>query len=135
MFGTRRWFLKTATAGGAAWLAGCGPRAVVPAPEEPSRVERLDQALSAAARYLLGCQSADGGWHSDVYGPFKEGPSLTPLVLRTLLSLPAEKDVESRYRKGAAYLASQVRDDATIDAGPHGITYPVYTSAGAVEVL
>ena len=69
----------------------------------------LDRALAGAARFLLGCQAADGAWHSDVYGPFKEGPSLTPLVLRTLLSLPAGKDTETSYRKGAAYLAAAGR--------------------------
>jgi squalene-hopene/tetraprenyl-beta-curcumene cyclase len=116
-------------------LAGCGLRPVTTDPPEPSRVERIDQALSAATRFLLGSQSTDGGWHSDVYGPFKEGPSLTPLVLRTLLALPAGQDLEDRYRKGAAYLAAQVRDDGTIEAGPNGMAYPVYTSAGAVQVL
>jgi squalene-hopene/tetraprenyl-beta-curcumene cyclase len=135
MPGTRRWFLETVAAAGAAWLAGCGSRAPVDHPPELSRVERIDQALSAAARFLLDRQSADGGWHSDVYGPFKEGPCLTPLVLRTLVALPASKDLEDRYRKGAAYLASQVGADGTIDAGQYGLNYPVYTSAGAAEIL
>jgi hypothetical protein len=135
MSGSRRWFLKTVTTGAAAWLAGCGTRSAVVDTSKPSRIERIDQTLSSAARFLLGCQSADGGWHSDVYGPFKEGPCLTPLVLRTLLTMPASKDREAPYRKGAAYLASLVQSDSVIDAGPHGIAYPVYTSAGAVQVL
>jgi squalene-hopene/tetraprenyl-beta-curcumene cyclase len=126
---TRRWFLTSVALTGSAWLC----RRVFSAPE-PARVERIDKALSAASDYLLKLQSDDGAWHSDHYGPFKEGPSLTPLVLRTLLST-ASKAAEARYRKGAAYLAAQVRSDGTIDPGPHGLDYPVYTSAGAVQVL
>jgi squalene-hopene/tetraprenyl-beta-curcumene cyclase len=135
MTGSRRWFLQSVTAGGVTWLAGCGTRPAVVSSPEPSRVECIDQALSVAGRFLLGRQSADGGWHSDVYGPFKEGPCLTPLVLRALLSLPAGTDVGECYRKGAAYLASHVRPDGTIEAGPQGIVYPVYTAAGATQVL
>src|SRR5260370_12313523 len=126
---SRRWFLKSVAFGGTALLTD----GVCSAPK-PGRVERIDAALSAASGYLLKGQSDDGGWHSDHYGPFKEGPSLTPLVLRTLVNTPG-KDVEARYRKGAAYLAAQVRRDGTIDPGRHGLDYPVYTSAGAVQAL
>src|SRR5258707_1765676 len=133
---SRRRFLKAVTVGGAAWLAGCGTRGSVgTGPAAPTWVERVDQALSSTARFLLAAQLADGSWHSDVYGPFKDGPSLTPLVLRTLLTLPGGQDLEAGYRTGAAYLASQVQPDGTIHAGPIGIAYPVYTSAGAVKVL
>jgi hypothetical protein len=133
---SRRRFLKTVTVGGAAWLAGCGPGGSVgTGPAAPARVERIDQALASAARFLLAAQLADGSWHSDVYGPFKDGPSLTPLVLRTLLTLPGGQDLEAGYRRGAAYLASQIQPDGTINAGPLGIAYPVYTSAGAVRML
>jgi squalene-hopene/tetraprenyl-beta-curcumene cyclase len=132
---SRRWFLKTVTTGVTSWLAGCGSRSAVLDPPKPSSGERIEQALSSAARFLLGGQSADGGWHSDVYGPFKSGPCLTPLVLRTLSALPTNNDVEAAYRKGVDYLASFVQPDGSIDAGPLGIVYPVYTSAGAVHVL
>src|SRR5260370_21924346 len=126
---SRRRFLKAVTVGGAAWLAGCGTRgAVGTGPSAPAQVERIDQALSSAARFLLAAQLADGSWHSDVYGPFKDGPSLTPLVLRTLLTLPGGQDLEAGYRTGAAYLASQIQPDGTIHAGPLGLAYHVYTS-------
>src|SRR5260370_29917894 len=133
---SRRRFLQSVTAGGAAWLAGCSPRgSIETSPPAPSRVERIDHALSSATKFLLGAQSADGGWHSDVYGPFKDGPCLTPLVLRTLQTSPGRPDLEAGYRKGAAYLAAQIQRDGTINAGPYGIAYPVYTSAGAAKVL
>src|SRR4051812_23156685 len=107
MTGSRRWFLKAVTVGGTAWLAGCGNRGpVVICPPAPGRLERVDQALSFAVRLLLGSQSADGSWRSDVYGPFKDGPSLTPLVLRALLNLPTGKELEDAVAKGAAYLAA-----------------------------
>lgn len=136
MTGSRRWFLKMAATGGTAWLTGCGgsDRMVI-CPPPPSQVARIDQALSAAGRFLLDRPTPDGGWHSDVYGPFKEGPTLTPLVLRALLHLPpGVSGLESRYRQGAAYLANHVQDDGRV-ANPNGVTYPVYTSAGAVQVL
>jgi hypothetical protein len=148
---SRRKFIKTITVGGTAWLAGCGRGGSIgTVPAAPTRVERIDHALSSAARFLLNCQLPDGSWHSDVYGPFKDGPSLTPLVLRSLLTLPVQPrtlraapagegrvtgDLEAGYRKGAAYLASQVQPHGTITAGPLGLAYPVYTSAGAVTVL
>jgi squalene-hopene/tetraprenyl-beta-curcumene cyclase len=144
---SRRRFIKTVTVGGTAWLAGCGTRGSVGTiPVVPTRVDRIDQALSSATRFLLSGQLPDGSWHSDVYGPFKDGPSLTPLVLRTLLTLPAHPaaavgegsarwELEAGCRKGAAYLASQVQPDGSIAAGPQGMAYPVYTSAGAVGVL
>jgi squalene-hopene/tetraprenyl-beta-curcumene cyclase len=133
--GSRRWFLNTVAAAGTSWLAGCGTRATVIGPPEPTRVERIDGALSAALQYLRGCQSDDGSWRSDVYGHFKDGPSLTPLALRTLLVLPGSKDAQASCRKGSAFLAGMVQADGTIAVGPQGINYPVYTSAGAAEVL
>ena len=136
MIGSRRWFLKTVSVGGCAWLAGCGSTGSVGTkPGEPTRVERIDEALSSARQFLLGRQSDDGGWHSDVYGPFKEGPALTPLVMRTLATLPASEDLERAFRKGADYLAAQIKADGTVTVGPHGLDYPVYSAAGAVEVL
>src|SRR5260370_8434726 len=112
---SRRRFLKAVTVGGAGGLAGCGSRGSVgTGPAAPTRVERVDQALSSTARFLLAAQLADGSWHSDVYGPFKDGPSLTPLVLRTLLTLPGGQDLEAGYRTAAPYLASHAQPTATI---------------------
>src|SRR5438128_3396340 len=98
-------------------------------------LDRRDRALEAAAKYLIDHQDADGAWRSDVYGIFKDGPSLTPLVLETLLALPSSTRSEAACQKGAAYLARLVRPDGTIDEGPHGLSYPVYTAVFAVRGL
>lgn len=39
---------------------------------------------TAALDYLVGRQSADGAWRSKVYGMFRGGEALTPLVLRAI---------------------------------------------------
>jgi squalene-hopene/tetraprenyl-beta-curcumene cyclase len=92
---------------------------------------------------LIDRQDADGAWRSDTYGVFKDGPSLTPLVLETLLlhrgvdtpRSPASIRLDAACQKGAAYLDRLVRADGTIDEGPHGLSYPVYTAVFAVRAL
>jgi squalene-hopene/tetraprenyl-beta-curcumene cyclase len=100
-----------------------------------ARENRSASALTRAARYLIEHQDADGAWRSDTYGVFKDGPSLTPLVLDTLLNLPSSKESEEACRKAATYLAKLVRPDGTIDEGPIGLSYPVYTAVFAVCAL
>jgi hypothetical protein len=96
---------------------------------------RASAALASAVRFLLDRQGPDGAWRSDTYGVFKGGDALTPLVVRTLLELPAAGEVLDRARRGLAYLAGMARADGTIDEGRYGLSYPVYTSALAVTVL
>src|SRR5438132_8354469 len=105
-------------------VQGCGgARSDSPGPqtsevsENFGSLERYDRALAAAAKYLIDRQDGDGAWRSDVYGIFKDGPSLTPLVLDTLLAPPSTTRSEAACRKGAAYLARMVRQDGTIDEG------------------
>src|SRR5216683_4909781 len=121
---------------------GCGgARSDSPRPqtsevsENFGSLERHDRALALAATYLIDRQDADGAWRSDTYGVFKDGPSLTPLVLETLLSLPSTEQTKTACRKGAEYLAGLVRADGTIDEGPRGLSYPVYTAAYSVRAL
>jgi Prenyltransferase and squalene oxidase repeat len=101
----------------------------------PTRINRVDESLTRAAQLLLRCQNTDGAWRSEIYGPLKDGPSLTPLAVAALLRTPASKERDVACRKGADYLAAMVKPDGTIEAGRFGIAYPVYTSAGAVVVL
>jgi hypothetical protein len=90
--------------------------------------------LQAAVRFLLARQDADGAWRSDTYGAFKDGGSLTPLVLDALLTSGSEEALPA-VRRGAAYLASMVRSDGTINAGPAGLSYAAYTAPLTALVL
>jgi hypothetical protein len=117
---------------------------------------RIDRSLALGVRFLLHQQSPDGAWRSDTYGAFKDGYSLTPLVIHTLLASndreaasalnkgakflasavqPDGTIAASALNKGAKFLASAVQPDGTIDAGPLGLSYPVYTAALTVVVL
>lgn len=133
MFFSRRRFLKSVLGSSALGLASCSSK-VAPS-RGPRQLEIVERTEAFTAYVLLSQQSDDGGFRSKVYGPFKDGLSLTPLVLRTMLTSHGGRDVHTGCRKGAAYLASFVQPDGTLAAGPHGIPYPVYTSAGAVWVL
>src|SRR5438445_9973840 len=115
-------------------LGGCGaPRA--DDPRALRQTERIDRALAAGARFLLAQQSADGAWRSDTYGPFKDGASLTPLVVQALQASPLSPERQAAYRRGIDYLAAFARSDGAIESGPHGLSYPLYTAAGAVTLL
>lgn len=125
-------------------LQGCGAAQSDSANSSHSRTprgnavstqEHLDGALAAASRFLIDNQDADGAWRSDTYGVFKDGPSLSPLVLETLLGLPRTKKLDVACGKGAAYLARLVRTDGTIDEGPRGLAYPVYTAVFSALAL
>ncbi len=127
-----------------AFFAGCRSRTLPEKdPDEdqparttaPSRRTRIDRSLARAARFLLARQSADGAWRSDTYGSFKDGPSLTPLVVNALLACSETPKGKAACRKGAAYLGALVRADGSINEGKGGLNYPVYTAAGAVVVL
>ena len=96
---------------------------------------RIDRGLDAGARYLAARQAPDGAWYSEVYGPFKDGASLTPAVVQALRAAPATPDRAAAARRGIAYLAGFVRPDGTIEPGPHGFSYHVYTAAGVVALL
>ena len=100
------------------------------APAAPPR--SMDQALEAGGAYLVKAQSPDGAWRSEVYGTFKDGKALTPLVVVALQAADLAPDVR---RKGAAVLARMARADGSIDEGEDGIDYPVYTAALAVIAL
>jgi squalene-hopene/tetraprenyl-beta-curcumene cyclase len=128
----------------ACWLAvalcaaGCGAPAGPDSPGEAApatRAQRIEQAQAAAARFLLAQQAADGAWRSELKGPFKDGGSLTPLVVHALAQSGGDGRVRDACRRGADYLAAMARSDGSIDPGPFGLSYPVYTSALAVVVL
>jgi squalene-hopene/tetraprenyl-beta-curcumene cyclase len=135
----------------AAWIAlctaiavsaGCGdstdnsskpPVTDKPRPKKDVRVER---ALNKAAEFLVRRQDQDGAWRSEVYGQFKDGPSLTPLICEALHDLPAASDAVKASRKRAVdYLAAMAQADGSVAPGPGGWPHPVYTAALTVMVL
>ena len=97
----------------------------------PANVSPAD-ALDRGVAYLVGHQSPDGRWRSDVYATFRDGSALTPLVVVALQDANAAADAR---KKGAATLAAMVTPDGTIDPGEDGLPYPVYTAALSVMAL
>ena len=127
------------------WLAaGCSPTDQPPAPDpipQPREVARAvpDGPFARGVAYLLKQQSPDGAWRSDVYATFKDGTALTPLVLCALLdAADAGHDPAGSAKarkKAVAWLAKFAKPDGTIDPGPDGFEYPVYTAALATIAL
>ena len=97
--------------------------------------DRVDRAIAAATRALVAAQAPDGAWRSRTYGAFRDGPSLTPSVLKAVAYAPDIAGSDQARRRGAAYLASWVRLDGTIDPGPIGLLYPVYAESAAALAL
>jgi hypothetical protein len=111
-------------------LAGCSPPPAVPDPP-PTPARSPADALAAGVKYLVGRQSPDGAWRSDVYATFKDGPALTPLVVVALQAAGDPASAAAR-RKGSEYLAGLIRPDGTAVAE---IDYPAYTAALSAVAL
>jgi squalene-hopene/tetraprenyl-beta-curcumene cyclase len=92
----------------------------------PASTDARETPLTRGRAWLL-AHGHDGVWRSEVYTPFRDGPSLTPLVLLALQESGDPADCD--------YLARLARADGSIDAGRFGINYPVYTCALTVRVL
>jgi hypothetical protein len=96
----------------------------------------INASLAVALRYLLGHQSPDGAWRSDSYSFLADGPSLTPYVLTAFFFIPeAGAEERAAFHRGVNYLLSMVREDGSINAGPRGLTFPVFTSAEASRAV
>jgi hypothetical protein len=111
-------------------VAGCK---TTPKPGDAD-VEALDAALERGAAFLVTKQGLDGAWRSESYGAFKDGYSLTPLVLGALLFAP---DVEGRrraYRSGVDFMATMV-DGEALRAGFEAPGYPVYSASLGAAVF
>lgn len=114
--------------------AACIGRAARSCDRQP-RWLRIEGNLARATAFLASKQGADGAWRSEVYGPLKDGPSLTAFIAASLGPQIEQPAVRPTLDRAADYLALLVRGNGTIDAGPGGITYPVYAAAGAVVAL
>jgi squalene-hopene/tetraprenyl-beta-curcumene cyclase len=96
----------------------------------------IDRLLVKARGFLLSQQDDDGAFRSKTYGHFKDGRALSPIALSALLFVPpGEPRLPSAYRKGADFVAALVDDRGKVEAGPFGLEYPVYATAGALLVL
>ncbi len=89
-------------------------------------LRKIDQAILAAQAFLIKHQSADGAWRSDVYGSFKSGDALTPLVANAL---------GTQKTKGTDYLLSLMSFSGKDERNSIRLTYPLYTAAGTVKLL
>jgi hypothetical protein len=138
----------------AAWmLLGCGSSTTPPPPSKPKTSaastlkERVDESLRKAGEYLVLRQEIDGAWRSDVYGQFKDGPSLTPLITEALYALDssANEPVITPRNIGVDYLAgiagrvnAETGQAPRVDPtrrGPGALPHPVYSAALTVIVL
>jgi hypothetical protein len=115
-------------------LLGCSVAAPTPSPTTAPVAPSASKGLAGGVKYLVAHQSEDGSWRSDVYATFKDGTALTPLVLCSLLDAGGDESREAR-KKAAAWLAKKAKPDGTIDEGPDGLPYPVYTAACGVIAL
>ncbi len=88
----------------------------------------IDEAIGRGVRFLQARQAADGAWRSSVYGPLKDGPSLTALIAAILAKLGDEVRSRIALLRAVDYLIN-------IDPSSAEITYPVYAAAGAVKAF
>ncbi|MCE9564163.1 MAG: terpene cyclase/mutase family protein [Planctomycetes bacterium] len=107
-------------------------------PPRPSTRRQPIQAITDGANFLIARQSEDGAWRSDVYATFKDGTALTPFAITALqeaqdagVRSPA---MDAAIKKGIHWLAKLSKKDGTIDPGPDGLDYPLYTAALAIKV-
>ena len=88
-------------------------------------------ALQKGYAYLLGKQSADGGWHSETYGSLRQGAATTALVLYAAGHVPAKhRDGDrARFEKGLAFLRVGIEKKGCVANTDGSLDYPTYGSA------
>ena len=117
-------------------LAACSGPVIVVKPEEPppfelALVAQLDGALARGATYLIERQEADGAWRSTTYGAFKDGFSLTPVILKALAFAHATETTGPAVVRGQGYLVTLLDAEGRL---PY-LGYAVYTLSTASIVL
>ena len=120
-------------------VAGCAPPAgTVTTSVVTKRVVTppIAGTLRRGVAYLLSQQVAGGAFASDTYAAFRDGTALTPLVLHALQRVTALADLTADARRKAVnFLTAFTRPDGTLNPGPDGFAYPVYTAALATRTL
>ena len=104
-------------------------------PPDGDLASKVDRALDSALRALVAAQSTDGAWRSSAYGAFKDGLALSPTVLKAISFGPDVPGSAAARSLGASFLAKRVRADGSIDGGPDGMIYPVYTASATILAL
>jgi squalene-hopene/tetraprenyl-beta-curcumene cyclase len=94
-------------------------------------VAAIDAGLARAAAWLVDRQQPDGSFRSEAYAAFRDGYSLTPVVMKALAFSQADPRSPEAYRKGAAFLATLFGKDGR----PGHLNYPVYTLSLSVLAL
>jgi squalene-hopene/tetraprenyl-beta-curcumene cyclase len=115
---------------------GCRKEAATPVaapPAAPVEPESPSAARDRGVAYLLSKQSDDGAWRSEVYGHFRGGDALTPLVIVSLQRSPESPEVNNAIERGVTFMSRYVVDDA-IDAEGK-LVYPVYSAALMAKAL
>jgi squalene-hopene/tetraprenyl-beta-curcumene cyclase len=93
----------------------------------------IAHSLTAANNFLTKHQLPDGSWRSQIYGPFKDGQSLTSLIAATLAPLHHRTDCQPAWSRATNYLAA-VAPTEQATTNPE-LTYPAYTAAGAILAM
>ena len=106
-------------------------------PEHPPDAElpkKLDDGIARTIKALLAKQAADGGWHSETYGPMKPGAATTAFVLEALSRLPEDerKAHAEAVAKAMKFLIEQTDKDGAIGMKGEWPEYPTYTTALAI---
>ncbi|HYX91043.1 MAG TPA: prenyltransferase/squalene oxidase repeat-containing protein [Myxococcaceae bacterium] len=124
----------------AAVLASCAAPKPAPPPPPPTTaavdsalIAAIDAALARAAAWLVDRQQPDGSFRSETYAAFRDGYSLTPMVMKALAFSQADPRTPEAYRRGAAFLATMFGKDGRLQY----LNYPVYSlslSAVALSV-
>jgi squalene-hopene/tetraprenyl-beta-curcumene cyclase len=94
-------------------------------------VAAIDASLGKAAAWLIERQRPDGSFRSEAYAAFRDGYSLTPVVMKALAYSPSDPRAPEAYGRAAAFLATIIGPDGKIGH----LNYQVYTLSLAVLAL
>lgn len=133
---TRRSVLGALAA--ASLTLGCGRRSEEQTVEVPTPEPAQGTAAEAAQRgvtWLLGAQGEDGRWRSETYGFMSRGESLTPFVLKALLTAPDLTRLTDAVGRGLNACLQMANDDGALGFGGPAPDYPVYATALALSCL
>ena len=106
-----------------------------PSPESLDWEVRAQRALVSATSYLVSQQSPDGSWRSSTYGAFKDGYSLSPVILSALLFAPDVPGLTEAYARGVDFVSTLLDADGQLRAGFDGPSYPLASLALTAAVL